>query len=121
MTWVVERKSKELGFVMHYHSGGVREREFATPEQARDFIDSLADRQFDPMDYTWRIRPFEMDSSNAHLQQFYGKLPDPPPAKYKVVIEVLGGVAYVEECPPEVEVEIIDYDNENDEDGFEVL
>ena len=30
---------------------------------------------------------------------------------YKVVIEVAGGVAYVTQCPPEVEVEIKDYDN----------
>jgi len=30
---------------------------------------------------------------------------------YKVIIEIVGGVAYVTECPPEVEVEIRDYDN----------
>lgn len=30
----------------------------------------------------------------------------------KVVIEVLGGVAYVSSTPPGVEVEIIDHDNE---------
>lgn len=30
---------------------------------------------------------------------------------YKVVIEVVGGVAHVTECPPEVEVEIKDYDD----------
>lgn len=30
----------------------------------------------------------------------------------KVMIEVLGGVAYVKECPEGVEVEIIDHDNE---------
>jgi hypothetical protein len=29
----------------------------------------------------------------------------------KVVIEVLGGVAYVKSAPEEIEVEIIDYDN----------
>jgi len=29
---------------------------------------------------------------------------------YKVIVEVMGGVAYVTECPPEVEVEIRDYD-----------
>ena len=33
---------------------------------------------------------------------------------YKVVIEVVGGVAYVTQCPPEVEVEIKDYDNLED-------
>jgi len=33
---------------------------------------------------------------------------------YKVVIEVLGGVAHVTECPPEVEVEIRDYDSLED-------
>jgi len=33
---------------------------------------------------------------------------------YKVVIEVVGGVAYVTECPPEVEVEIRDYDQLED-------
>ena len=32
----------------------------------------------------------------------------------KVVIEVMGGVAYVTQCPPEVEVEIRDYDNLGD-------
>ena len=32
--------------------------------------------------------------------------------KYQVKIEVLGGVAEVTECPPEVEVTIIDHDNE---------
>ena len=32
----------------------------------------------------------------------------------KVVIEVMGGVAYVTQCPPEVEVEIRDYDNLED-------
>jgi hypothetical protein len=31
--------------------------------------------------------------------------------KRKVVIEVLGGVAYVKDCPEDVDVEIIDYDN----------
>jgi hypothetical protein len=31
--------------------------------------------------------------------------------KFKVVIHVSGGVAEVAECPPEVEVEIIDWDN----------
>ena len=30
--------------------------------------------------------------------------------KLKVVIEVMGGVATVAECPKEVEVKIIDYD-----------
>jgi hypothetical protein len=34
--------------------------------------------------------------------------------KHKVVIEVMGGVAYVTECPPEVDVEIRDYDNLQD-------
>jgi len=33
---------------------------------------------------------------------------------YKVIIEIVGGVAYVTECPPEVEVEIRDYDNLED-------
>jgi len=33
---------------------------------------------------------------------------------YKVVIEVVGGVAYVTQCPPEVDVEIKDYDNLED-------
>ena len=33
---------------------------------------------------------------------------------YKVVVEVMGGVAYVTQCPPEVEVEIRDYDNLED-------
>lgn len=33
-------------------------------------------------------------------------------AAAKVVIEVLGGVAYVESAPPGVEVEIIDHDND---------
>ena len=33
---------------------------------------------------------------------------------YKVVIEVVGGVAYVTQCPPEVEVEIKDYDQLED-------
>ena len=33
---------------------------------------------------------------------------------YKVIIEVVGGVAYVIQCPPEVEVEIKDYDNLED-------
>lgn len=28
-----------------------------------------------------------------------------------VIIEVLGGVAYVKKCPIDVEVKIIDYDN----------
>lgn len=32
----------------------------------------------------------------------------------KVVVEVMGGVAYVTQCPPEVEVEIRDYDNLED-------
>jgi len=32
-------------------------------------------------------------------------------APYHVRIEVRGGVAYVAECPQEVEVEIIDYDD----------
>lgn len=30
----------------------------------------------------------------------------------KVIVEVSGGVAYVTECPDDVEVEIIDHDNE---------
>lgn len=30
---------------------------------------------------------------------------------HKVVIEVIGGVAHITECPAEVEVEIRDYDN----------
>jgi hypothetical protein len=29
---------------------------------------------------------------------------------YKVVIEVVGGVAHITECPPEVEIEIRDFD-----------
>ncbi len=33
----------------------------------------------------------------------------------KVVIEVIGGVAYVLECPSDVEVEILDRDNEEAE------
>jgi len=33
--------------------------------------------------------------------------------KPKVVIEVLGGVAYVTNCPEGVEVEIIDHDKES--------
>jgi len=33
---------------------------------------------------------------------------------YKVIIEVVGGVAYVTECPPEVDVEIRDYDQLED-------
>ena len=33
---------------------------------------------------------------------------------HKVVIEVIGGVAYVTQCPPEVEVEIWDYDQLED-------
>ncbi len=33
--------------------------------------------------------------------------------KLKVVVEVSGGVAYVTDCPEEVEVEIIDHDNES--------
>ena len=33
---------------------------------------------------------------------------------YKVIIEVVGGVAYVAECPPEVDVEIRDYDQLED-------
>ena len=33
------------------------------------------------------------------------------PTKQKVVIEVLGGVAWVKSCPDDVEVEIIDHDN----------
>ena len=37
------------------------------------------------------------------------------PATRKVVIEVLGGVAYVASCPEDVAVEIIDYDNTNEE------
>jgi hypothetical protein len=32
------------------------------------------------------------------------------PAKKKVIVEVLGGVADVTQCPPDVEVEIIDHD-----------
>ena len=32
--------------------------------------------------------------------------------KYKVIIEVLGGVAEITQCPDQVEVEIIDHDNE---------
>ena len=32
----------------------------------------------------------------------------------KVVIEVLGGVAYVAKCPEGVTVEIIDHDNESE-------
>ncbi len=35
----------------------------------------------------------------------------------KVVIEVLGGVAYVTSQPDEVQVEIIDHDNDNEEHG----
>lgn len=35
--------------------------------------------------------------------------------KKKVVIEVLGGVAEVTECPDDVEVVIIDHDNEEAE------
>jgi hypothetical protein len=35
--------------------------------------------------------------------------------KKQVVIEVLGGVATVTECPDDVEVEIIDHDNEEAE------
>ena len=35
--------------------------------------------------------------------------------KKKVVIEVIGGVAYVEKCPRDVEVGIIDRDNEEAE------
>ena len=34
---------------------------------------------------------------------------------YKVVIEVVGGVAYVTQCPPEVDVEIRDYDQLEDQ------
>ena len=33
--------------------------------------------------------------------------------KLKVVIEVSGGVAFVTQCPNEVEVEIIDHDDES--------
>ncbi len=36
--------------------------------------------------------------------------------KRKVVIEVLGGVADVTQCPDDVEVEIIDHDNEEPAD-----
>ena len=32
--------------------------------------------------------------------------------RFRVVIEVKGGVADVTSCPPEVDVEIIDHDNE---------
>ena len=39
----------------------------------------------------------------------------------KVIIEVLGGVASVAECPDNVEVEIIDYDNINDEEEMDRL
>ena len=35
--------------------------------------------------------------------------------KKNVVIELLGGVAEVTECPDDVEVEIIDHDNEETE------
>lgn len=38
----------------------------------------------------------------------------------KVVIEVLGGVAYVASCPPDVKVEIIDHDNlEEEQDALD--
>lgn len=32
--------------------------------------------------------------------------------KPRVIVEVSGGVAEVTQCPPQVEVEIIDHDNE---------
>lgn len=34
-----------------------------------------------------------------------------------VVIEVYGGVAYVKECPADVHVVILDYDNLEDEEA----
>lgn len=36
-----------------------------------------------------------------------------------VIIEVLGGVAYVKSCPDDVTVIIRDYDNEDDSDDGE--
>ena len=38
----------------------------------------------------------------------------PAPFKFRVVVEVSGGVAEVTDCPDEVEVEIIDWDNQRD-------
>ncbi len=35
--------------------------------------------------------------------------------KPKVIIEVRGGVAYIAQCPENVEVEIVDYDNQEAE------
>lgn len=32
----------------------------------------------------------------------------------QVIIEVLAGVATVSSCPPDVDVEIVDYDNQDD-------
>ncbi len=62
--------------------------------------------------------------------EFYPHLEDPEPVgfrrrrpaltpveppKRKVLIEVLGGVADVTQCPDDVEVEIIDHDNRDEE------
>lgn len=41
--------------------------------------------------------------------------PNPKPEPRKVIVEVYGGVAEVTYCPPGVEVEIIDHDNEEAE------
>lgn len=38
--------------------------------------------------------------------------------KRRVVIEVSGGVAYVESCPDDIEVFIKDYDDADSEDGY---
>lgn len=112
MTWVVDRNDHDgQGYKCYCIDND--SREFATFDEAREFVEDEASSYVDPMEYTWRIRPFEMDSSNAHLQKIYGKLPDTP-APLKVVIEVFGGVAEVTQCPPGVEVEIIDHDNAED-------
>ncbi len=43
------------------------------------------------------------------------------PLQKKVIIEVLGGVAEVTQCPDDVEVEIIDHDNLDEEPQEELL
>lgn len=117
--WAVDRNAHDGKGYQVYTDLADEAHKFETVQGARQFTHYQMEHDIHPEESTWRIRPYEMDSSNAHLQELYGKQPDPRTAKYKVVIQMYRGAWEVLECPDEVEVVFKDLNSIFDEDGNE--
>lgn len=108
LPWSRPRVQYDLAYHAWYDQAG-REAMSRLTQRVNDLFRIIMQEMAGGLDYNVHA------VKASYQNQVDGDYKKPKKRKKKVIIEVMGGVAYVEKCPPDVDVEIVDHDT--DEEG----